>query len=71
MSKKNIQMQVLGESGYDEIYPVPAGHASSHAKGKSDAIAPADIGAMDLDIYVKDLIITANLDIIYLINQKI
>ena len=51
MSKKNIQMQVLGENGYDEIQPVPAGHASSHAKGKSDAIAPADIRAMAFAIY--------------------
>ena len=42
---KNIQMQVLGESGYDEIFPVPAKHASSHAIGGSDEITPASIGA--------------------------
>ena len=45
MSKKNIQMQVLGESGYDEICPVPAEHASSHGKNGTDKISPVDIGA--------------------------
>ena len=38
-------MQVLGESGYDEICPVPAGHALSHATSGSDPITPANIGA--------------------------
>ena len=45
MAKKNIQMKVLGESGYDEICPVPAEHASSHGKNGTDQIRPVDIGA--------------------------
>ena len=43
---KNIEMQVLGANGkYEQIYPVPAKHASSHAIGGSDEITPASIGA--------------------------
>ena len=42
---KDIEMQVLGASGYETIHPVPAVHASSHATGGSDAITPASIGA--------------------------
>lgn len=49
---KNIEMQVLGANGeYEQIYPVPAGHASSHSKKGSDPINPTDIGAMDKNIY--------------------
>lgn len=49
---KNIEMQVLGANGeYEQIYPVPAGHASSHSKEGNDPITPTDIGAMDKNIY--------------------
>lgn len=47
MSKKNIEMQVLGTDGnYESIYPVPAGHKESHISG-DDRITPADIGAQE------------------------
>lgn len=47
---KNIEMQVLGANGeYEQIYPVPAGHASKHASGGSDPITPASIGAATMD----------------------
>lgn len=40
----NIQMQVKNASGYELIYPVPAGHKASHISG-NDKITPSDIGA--------------------------
>lgn len=43
--KKNIQMQVYNGSGYDELCPVPAEHASSHGKKGTDPITPDLIGA--------------------------
>ena len=33
---KNIEMQVLGNNGYEVIYPIPANHASSHGIGMED-----------------------------------
>ena len=33
---KNIEMQVLGNDGYEVIYPIPANHASSHGVGMED-----------------------------------
>lgn len=41
---KNIEMQVKNASGYETIYPVPAGHKASHISG-NDKITPSDIGA--------------------------
>ena len=41
---KNIEMQVKNASGYELIYPVPAGHKASHISG-NDKITPSDIGA--------------------------
>ena len=46
---KDIEMQVLGASGYETIHPVPANHASKHASGGSDPITPASIGAATMD----------------------
>ena len=60
MSKKNIQMKVLGESGYDDICPVPASHKQSHISG-DDAITPADIGAVPTSRTVNGKTLSANI----------
>ncbi len=47
MSEYNIQMNKYNASnaGYDQLYPQPMKHANTHAKGGSDPITPANIGA--------------------------
>ena len=61
MSKK-IEMQVLGSDGkYETIFPVPSDHASSHATGGSDAITPADIGAVPTSRTVNGKALSANI----------
>lgn len=58
---KNIEMQVLGENGYEAIYPVPASHASKHASGGSDPITPANIGAVPTSRTVNGKALSANI----------
>ena len=47
MSEYNIQMNKYNalNAEYDQLYPQPMKHASTHAKDGSDPITPADIGA--------------------------
>lgn len=58
---KNIEMQVKNESGYEAIYPVPAGHKNSHKTGGADAITPSDIGAVPTSRTVNGKALSANI----------
>lgn len=59
--KKNIQMQVYNGSGYDELFPVPAKHASSHKSGGTDPITPENIGAVPTSRTVNSKALSANI----------
>ena len=47
MSEYNIQMNKYNalNANYDQLYPQPMKHASTHAKNGSDPILPSSIGA--------------------------
>ena len=51
MSEYNIQMNKYNalNAEYDQLYPQPMKHASTHAKDGSDPILPSSIGAASLD----------------------
>ena len=51
MSEYNIQMNKYNalNAEYDQLYPQPMKHASTHAKNGSDPITPSSIGAAELD----------------------
>ena len=51
MSEYNIQMNKYNalNAEYDQLYPKPMKHASTHAKDGSDPITPSSIGAASLD----------------------
>ena len=51
MSEYNIQMNKYNaiNANYDQLYPQPMKHASTHAKNGSDPITPSSIGAASLD----------------------
>ena len=52
MSEYNIQMNKYNalNAEYDQLYPQPMKHASTHAKNGSDPITPASIGAADASV---------------------
>ena len=51
MSEYNIQMNKYDalNAEYDQLYPQPMKHASTHAKDGDDPITPSSIGAAELD----------------------
>ena len=51
MSEYNIQMNKYNalNAEYDQLYPQPMKHASTHAKDGDDPITPSSIGAAELD----------------------
>ena len=51
MSEYNIQMNKYNalNANYDQLYPQPMKHASTHAKDGDDPITPSSIGAASLD----------------------
>ena len=50
MSEYNIQMNKYNalNAEYDQLYPQPMKHASTHAKDGNDPITPSSIGAAEL-----------------------
>ena len=50
MSEYNIQMNKYNalNAEYDQLYPQPMKHASTHAKDGDDPITPSSIGAAEL-----------------------
>ena len=52
MSEYNIQMNKYNalNAEYDQLYPQPMKHASTHAKDGDDPITPSSIGAAELGV---------------------
>ena len=59
MSEYNIQMNKYNalNAEYDQLYPQPMKHASTHAKDGDDPITPSSIGAAELGADGKVLIL--------------